>query len=121
MIKDEEIEQQIPLEWRDTLELIVEDIKNRNLQTREVAGHRCIVDRGVDAEVYRNIESYGEELDSLSDEVWESSICRWMGDHWRALIDLNTISSGLSDLVLFLDVTEDKNSFVFHVLSVHVP
>lgn len=119
--KNEDGELPIPVEWRSIIYEIVEDIRNRNLRCREVLGCEIVVDP-IDVDyIYRNVESYGDPLTSLSSETWERSRCIWMGNHWEALVDLCTVKEGVSDLALFIDVIDlDKNS-CFKVKSAYVP
>lgn len=44
-----------------------------------------------------------------------------MISHWDVLVDLWTVESGASDLVLFARVFEVENGFRFEIASVHVP
>ncbi|WP_394203820.1 DUF7668 domain-containing protein [Marinagarivorans algicola] len=74
---------------------------------------------GLESAAY--IEEYGEELISLPNETWESSICIWMGNHWDVLIDLWTKGEGRSDLVLSAKVAESKNGFYIEVGMIYVP
>lgn len=50
-----------------------------------------------------------------------SSVSQWMGTHWEVLVDLWTIESGRSDLVLTVFVLETTDGFRFEIDSVHVP
>lgn len=67
------------------------------------------------------IADFGETLADLSDETWDSSVSQWMGTHWDVLVDLWTVESGRSDLVLSLRVFEADKEFRFEIDSLHVP
>lgn len=119
--KNEEIEQPIPLKWRPALERIVDDIRGRNLGPDEAEGFTISVESGDADHIYKSIDSYGDELIEIPEAAWQTSICRWMGDHWNLLIDLFTVEEGTSDLVLFVDLYEQGETKRFEVQSVHVP
>jgi hypothetical protein len=119
--KDEKIEQKIPIEWRSVISEIVDDIKNRNLASKNIMGHAVSVDRGQADHIYNNILHYGCELVTPPDEAWQTSVCRWMHGYWHLLIDLYTAEEGASDLVLFMDVYENGESASFKIRSLHVP
>jgi len=67
------------------------------------------------------LTDFGDSLVELPDETWDSSVSQWMGTHWDVLVDLWTIKSGRSDLVLNVHVFESNKAFRFEVDSVHVP
>jgi len=71
--------------------------------------------------ILNNISKYDGHLISLPEEAWETSICQWMCGYWGVLIDLFTIEEGISDLVLVVRVYENKLSYSFEIMSVHVP
>lgn len=119
--KNEEIEQAVPIEWRPAIIEIVEDIRNRNLGSRDISGYDVEIDPAEIDDIYQNVEHYDDTLVSLSEGTWESSVCRWMGSYWQVLIDLFTAEEGLSDLVLFIDVYEHENRTTFRIRSLHVP
>ena len=119
--KNENIEQTIPPEWRPALIAIVEDIRSRNLRSKEALGYDISIDLTEIDDIYRSIDHYGGELVSLPEDTWKTSICRWMGSYWHLLIDLFTAEEGLSDLVLFVDAYEQENFTSFRIRSVHVP
>lgn len=119
--KNEEIEQEIPVEWQPIIIEIVEDVVNRNLRPRNVSGCEVSIDPDEIEHIYQNVDHYGDTLVSLSEDSWQTSICRWMGSYWHLLIDLFTAEEGLSDLVLFIDVYEHESSNSFKIRSLHVP
>lgn len=67
------------------------------------------------------VANFGERLTELSDETWESSVSQWMETHWDVIVDLWTLESGKSDLVLALRVHEAGAGFRFEIDSLHVP
>lgn len=119
--KNEEIEQPIPIEWRSVIVEIVEDIRNRDLRSKEAHDFEVKIDKTEALHVYQTIDYYGYSLSSLPEEAWHTATCRWMGIYWQILVDLFTEDEGLSDLVLFLNAYEKNDSLVFEICSVHVP
>ncbi len=67
------------------------------------------------------VEDYGETLAELPDETWGTSVSQWMGTHWEVLVDLWTLESGSSDLVLHLRVREAAGGFRFEIVLLYVP
>jgi hypothetical protein len=67
------------------------------------------------------VANFGERLAELPDEAWESSVSQWMETHWEIIVDLWTLESGRSDLVLDLRVYEAGAGFRFEIDSVYVP
>lgn len=120
LIKDPEIEQAIPLQWRNTIHCINNAIVNRNLE--DIIGRTGIIKANIEtiSLIYNYITEYGFQLCSLSDATWNTSKCRWMINHWHVMVDLSTVEEGLSDLVLFISVSEIKEEWVFSLESVHV-
>lgn len=110
----------IPLEWRPIFNGIVESIINNDFLLNDLI-HENIYISNTDADlVKQNIKNYGENIVSLPDLTWETSVCRWTGSHWSVLIDLFTHGQ-ISDLVLFANVFENERGYKFEVESVHVP
>jgi hypothetical protein len=67
------------------------------------------------------VADFGETLAELPEESWKTSQSQWMAGYWQVLVDLWTVESGDSDLVLFLRVYELGGEFKFTVDSLHVP
>jgi hypothetical protein len=114
-------EHPIPTIWRSTLEkIVVAFVQGDFTLSSGVPGVAAIP--AEDAErIAANITDYGESLAALPAESWETSVAVWMGSFWETLIDLWTVQSGRSDLVLFVRVFEGPGGFRFEVDSLHVP
>jgi hypothetical protein len=67
------------------------------------------------------ILEYGENLVELPEECWRTSVAQWMRSHWELVVDLWTVESGQSDLVLSVRIFEMGQGFRIEVDSVHVP
>lgn len=121
VLKDEEQQQPIPSQWRQTFREIVRAFSEGDFQlSRNIAGVRQLSSE--DAErIVRNLESHGAHLRSLPEEAWKTSACQWMRGYWDALIDLYTSEEGASDLALSVRIYETERAYDFHVESIHVP
>jgi len=121
VLKREEEELPIPNAWRQTFVDVLTAFKDGDFRLEnKIARVHALAEH--DAErISVNIKDYGDELISLSDETWNTSIYRWMGDYWEVLIDLVTLNEGVSDLVMFVRVTEEAGNYSFKIEDVHVP
>lgn len=83
----------IPNEWRKTIQQIVEEIKNKNYTNLSNLPDVFVSEK--DFEDMRSyLDEYGEELTSLPEETWNSSVYLWLESHWELMIDLWTVSEG---------------------------
>ena len=120
-VKDENTTHPIPSAWRATLRDIVKAFV-RGDYALAAGGHSVASVSSATAEqVRRYIADYGETLVELPNETWETSVSQWMGTHWDVLVDLWTLESGASDMVLSARVFEIENGFQIEIDSVHVP
>jgi hypothetical protein len=69
----------------------------------------------------RYVADYGETLCDLPAETWTTSVAQWTGIHWDVLVDLWTVESERSDMVLHAFVSEVKNGFRIKIHLVYVP
>ena len=76
---------------------------------------------GIAAQMRDYVADYGEALAELPDDTWETSIAQWMGTFWEVLVDLYTIPSGRSDMVLHLHAFEAEDGFRFEIQLLYVP
>jgi hypothetical protein len=67
------------------------------------------------------VAEYGETLRALPDDTWSTSVAQWMGTRWEVLVDLWTVESGRSDMVLHVFVSEVKTGFRIEIHLVYVP
>ncbi len=77
--------------------------------------------KAVADQILAYVTDYGETLAELPDDTWQSSVSQWMGTHWDILVDLWTVESGKSDLVLSGRVFESNGGYRFEIDSLHVP
>jgi hypothetical protein len=119
--KCEDKELAVPSEWRDTFTRIVDELKAGNFRIDQVLSNVKPVSNQNAGRMADNIALFGDDLDKLPEEAWETSIYRWMDGYWEVLVDLFTIREGRSDLVLFARVFEKGDLYEFQLDSVHVP
>lgn len=64
---------------------------------------------------------YGETLVDVPEKTLESSVAQWMDGYWEVLVDLWTVESGASDLVLSAQVREQSEGFRIEIQGLYVP
>jgi hypothetical protein len=111
----------VPSAWRNTICRIVEALKEGDFDpARSIPGVLPMSES--DAEfIAESIAGYSEELTSLPEEAWATSVYVWYEGFWEVMVDLYTVGEGRSDMVLKLHVREDGDAYAFDVLSVFVP
>jgi hypothetical protein len=120
-LKDENAAGPIASAWRPVLREIVAAFARGDYPLeRGLPGVSPISAEKAD-QIRNYIASYGETVTNLPEEAWTTSECQWMGTHWELLVDLWTVESGESDLVLNVRVFEHDGDFRYEVDSVHVP
>lgn len=119
-IKDVSVAHPIATEWRPVFCEIVSSFVRGDY---ELAKHTHVspLSPKVASFIKTSISDFGEQLAELPEQTWKTSIAQWMGTHWDVLVDLWTVESGESDLVLSALVHETADGFLVDVGSVHVP
>lgn len=120
-VKDEETERPIPTAWREVIKDIVRAFVRHDYQLSFGISGVASVSPEIVEQIGHYIRDYGEVLIELPDETWETSVCIWQGNRWRAIVDLWTESEGRSDLVLDLFVSEKDLGVEFEIYMVYVP
>ncbi len=110
-VKDEDAAHPIATAWREPLRQIANAIARRDSSLDPALAER----------IQEYVATYGETLTDLPDDTWSTSQAQWMGDHWEVLVDLWTVESGASDLVLHARVFESDAEVRIVIDSVHVP
>jgi hypothetical protein len=120
-VKDEDRAHPVADAWRAQLREIVQALAERDYGLSR--GIPCVAPASTATadQIRAYITDFGEALVDLPDETWNSSVSQWMGTHWHVLVDLWTVESGRSDLVLNVHVFEAEKGFRFEIDSVHVP
>ena len=120
-VKDEEREHPIAGVWRPALREIVKALVHGDYTLAK--GIQSVAPLSVDSadRIQKYIAAYGETLAELPDETWTTSCSQWMGTHWELLVDLWTLESGRSDMVLDARVFEAEDGFRIEIHAVYVP
>ena len=122
VVKDEQMQHPIASAWRPTIIGIVESFARRDyLLSEPRIQHVGAIAAEKAKRIEEYIKQYGESLTTLPEKAWTTSASQWMGTHWDVLIDLFTLESGESDLVLHMRIFEDERGYLYEVDSVHVP
>lgn len=111
----------VPICWRSTVEAIVKTLADGDFDRLGSIPGMVEVDDSTQSQVRDYIADYGEALAPLQPETWASSVVQWYGPHWQVLVDLWTVESGESDMVLDLRVTESGDGYEFEIHAVYVP
>jgi hypothetical protein len=120
-VKDENAAHPIADAWRPALHKIVRALARGDYALKRPITSVAPVSIATARQMKRYISDYGETLCELSEETWQTSIAQWSGARWDVLVDLWTIESGRSDMVLHVLVSELKNSFRIKIHLVYVP
>jgi hypothetical protein len=119
--KDENASHPVATAWRAPLRAIVHALAEGDYALDGGVNSVAPVSAGVADQMRSHIADYGETLVELPDDAWESSVSQWMRSHWDVLVDLWTVESGASDLVLCVRIFEDGVGFRIEVDSIRVP
>ncbi|WP_205633616.1 DUF7668 domain-containing protein [Labilithrix luteola] len=120
-MKDENSAHPIASVWRPVFREVVNALVHGDYElVRRPSSVAPVSAKTVD-QIQGYVTDYGETLAELPDETWRTSVSHWMGTYWQVLIDLWTIESGASDLVLDAWVFETEDGFRFEINSVYVP
>lgn len=119
--KDLERAHPVSTVWRPLLRRIVQAVAEGNEQALGGMEPTIAVSPTAINDMVASVADYGETVIDLPEETWNSSIAQWMGTHWDVLVDLWTVESGRSDLVLAVRVFEYGGDYRFEVDSIYVP
>jgi hypothetical protein len=110
----------IPNEWRKIIQKIVEEIKNKNYTNLSNLPDVFVSEKDFDG-MCSYLDEYGEELISLPEETWNTSVYLWFESHWELMIDLWTVSEGLSDMIIKIEILKIGANYSFKNLMIYVP
>lgn len=119
-VKDPEKAHPIASAWRPTIRELVSSFVRGDFAPEGIRGLEAIDSRNAER-MKRSVEDYGETLAELSDDTWRTSVAQWMGPHWEIVVDLWTLESGRSDLIVSAFVFEDGDEFRIENISIYVP
>ena len=120
-MKDKDAAHPIASAWRPTFREIVKALARGDYALCNGIRFVAPVDERTASQMRAYIADYGETLADLPDETWQSSVAQWQRSCWEVLVDLWTVESSRSDLVLAARVFETDDGFKIEIDSVHVP
>jgi hypothetical protein len=120
-VKDEDAAHPIADSWRPRLREIVKALAEGDFGLARGIPSVAPPSKSTVDQMRAYVEDYGETLADLPEETWESSAAQWMETHWDVLVDLWTVESGRSDMVLSLRVFEAGKEFRFEIVLLFVP
>lgn len=120
-IKDGDASHPVPTAWRGPLRDVVNAFARADYALSREIPSVAPVSKRLAKQIPDALAGYGETLAELPDKTWRTSVAQWTGDHWEVLVDLWTVESGPSDLVLHADVFEAKDGFRIKLHLVYVP
>lgn len=107
--------------WKSTFQAVVEAFRAGDYGLSCGVPMVKPVSSGTARQIEAYIDVYGETLDALPAATWTTSVARWMEGYWDVLVDLWTVESGQSDLVLSVVVYEEGDAYLIEVAGVFVP
>lgn len=119
--KDLDGEHPVASDWRPIFCEIVKAFVRRDYALAGGIAFVAPVSAKTAEQIENYVADYGETLTELSDDTWKTSVAQWTGNHWDVLVDLWTIESGRSDMVLHAEVAEIANGFRVKIYMVYVP
>lgn len=120
-VKDETGAHPVSAGWRPTIRAIVKAFAKSDYALAHPIPSVSPPSSATTKQMKAYVADFGESLAELPNETWVTSASQWTGTHWDVLVDLWTIESGRSDLVLALRIHEDGPGFRFEIDSLHVP
>lgn len=120
-VKDMDGEHLVADAWRPTLTAIVQAFVERDYDLVRGIPFVEPIPPKTAAHIRTYVADYGETLSELPPEAWKTSVSSWGVEHWDVLVDLWTLESGRSDMVLQVRVREVDDQFRFEVYLVYVP
>lgn len=120
-IKDPYREHPVASAWRSTVSEIVRAFVGGDFGLAAGVAHVDPVTAEKAEHMRRYVAHYGETLIELPLDTWSTSVAQWYRSHWTVLVDLWTLESGRSDMVLDANVFEDAAGFRIAIHLVYVP
>lgn len=120
-MKDGEAAHPVASVWRAAFRAVVAAFRRGDYTLARGVPSVAPVSPAAASQIAGYIAAYGETLAELPDATWESSVAQWTGTHWDVLVDLWTLESGRSDMVLAARVFEVEGSHRIQIDSVYVP
>jgi hypothetical protein len=120
-VKDEETAHPVATAWREAFRDVVNAFRQGDYALATNIPMVAPVSSATVDQIKTYVLDYGETLADLPGETWATSVAHWMGTHWDVLVDLWTVESGRSDMVMSARVFEMERSFRIEIGAVYVP
>jgi hypothetical protein len=120
-VKDGEAAHPVATAWREPFRDVVKAFKQGDYALATNVPMVIPVPSATANQIKAYVLDYGETLADLPEETWGTSVAQWMGTHWDVLVDLWTVESGRSDMVMSARVFEVGTSFRIEIELVYVP
>jgi hypothetical protein len=120
-IKDAEGEYPVPTAWRPAFKKIVRSFLRGDFQLKRCDPRVKPISLSTARHIRNYIADYGETLAPLHDATWKSSVSAWNEGWWDVIVDLWTVESGRSDMIIDARVFQVGRSFRIEVHLVYVP
>lgn len=120
-VKDEERPHPVASAWRPALADVVRALARGDYMNAGSVPSVSPLSKDAAEQMKAYIAGYGETLADLPEDAWASSVAQWMGTHWDLFVDLWTVESGPSDMVLSARVVESEGGFQIQLGLVYVP
>jgi hypothetical protein len=120
-LKDPHEQQPIAKAWRPTLRAIVAALAEGDYELARGISGVTLQWEGAPRQMRDYVRGYGQTLTALPEASWETSVAQWIDPHWDVFVDLWTVESGCSDMVLHLQVLEMGDGFRFEIYMIYVP
>ena len=120
-VKDEEAAPPVASQWRPTLSRIVGQLAKGDYSSSLGLGPSVHLPKEAAEQIRRYLDNFGQSLTDLPDATWATSVAQWQLSYWELIVDLWTLESGKSDLVLNARVYEEDAHFRFVIHAIYVP
>jgi hypothetical protein len=120
-IEDPDRSHPVATAWRSSFAEIVRAFVRGDYVLSSGVPHADPVSASTADHIRSYIADYGETLIELPPDTWSTSVAQWYGSHWQVLVDLWTLESGRSDMVLDANVYPAPDGFRIAIHLVYVP
>ena len=120
-VKDPDSQHPVASQWRPTLSRIVSQLAKGDYSPSLGLGPSVNLPKESAEQIRQYLDNFGESLTDLPDATWATSVATWQVSHWELIVDLWTLESGRSDLVLNARVYEEDAHFRFVIHAIYVP
>ncbi len=111
----------MPTAWRPTLREVVRAFALHDYALTTSVPSVAPLRAGLGEHIRNYVADYGETLAELPEQTWTTSFALWMGSFWEVTVDLWTVESGSSDMIMLCCVRESGDGFTIEISLVYVP